>query len=370
MKRLDRLVLAEIIGPYFGSIALFTGLFMGADNLIKIIEYAGNGVSQLVLFQFFLLALPPVLALTSPMGMLLATLLGFGRLSGDSEITALSAAGVPMTRIMRPVAVFAFAVTCIGIYVNDTVVPLSQRGRQAIIKEQKSKAGNSYGTGAFMYRRADDKGRIGLLIEAEGSPQTIGGGKYRLRDVTAVFYTDNKPTRTVYAATAEGDFDSKDWSLYGYQAYSVENGFAVYHSAKTNEVREETLVSPEELATSVRPNDELTTAELRKKARILQRNGASADARDVEVEIARRILIPFGSLIFALVGAPLGITPNRASKGVGFGYSVLITTIYWILLQVASILGHNGTLPPVLAVSIPNIIGAALGIYLIWRAQR
>ncbi len=90
----------------------------------------------------------------------------------------------------------------------------------------------------------------------------------------------------------------------------------------------------------------------------------------MEVERARRIMVPLGSLIFALVGAPLGIAPSRTPKGVGFGYSILITFVYWIALQFSSTLGQNGTLPPVLAVAIPNIAGIALGIYLIWRVRR
>ncbi|MBC7808739.1 MAG: LptF/LptG family permease, partial [Akkermansiaceae bacterium] len=98
MMRLDRLVLSEIVGPFLFSILLFTGLFMSADNLLKILDYASKGVPAGVLLQFFLLALPPVLALVSPIAILLATLLGFGRLSGDSELTAVSAAGVPFER--------------------------------------------------------------------------------------------------------------------------------------------------------------------------------------------------------------------------------------------------------------------------------
>ncbi|MBC8136140.1 MAG: LptF/LptG family permease, partial [Fibrella sp.] len=121
---------------------------------------------------------------------------------------------------------------------------------------------------------------------------------------------------------------------------------------------------------SIRPNDELTTVQLQEKARILRSSNSIAEARGVEVEMARRIMVPLGSFIFALVGAPLGVTPNRASKGVGFGYSILITFVYWISLQFASTLGQNGVLPPVVAVALPNIAGIILGIYLIKRIRR
>jgi lipopolysaccharide export system permease protein len=102
----------------------------------------------------------------------------------------------------------------------------------------------------------------------------------------------------------------------------------------------------------------------------LRRNNSIAEARGVEVEMARRFMVPLGSLIFALVGSPLGVTPNRTSKGVGFGYSILIAFVYWTALQFSSSLGQNGVLPPVLAVALPNIAGIILGIYLIKRVRR
>jgi lipopolysaccharide export system permease protein len=141
-------------------------------------------------------------------------------------------------------------------------------------------------------------------------------------------------------------------------------------SSDSFEAKRITLATPEALLTSARPSDELTTQQLQEKARILRRSNSIAEARGVEVEMARRIMVPLSSFIFALVGAPLGVTPNRASKGVGFGYSILITFLYWISLQFASTLGQNGTLPPVIAVALPNIAGILLGIYLVKRARR
>ncbi|MBC8135734.1 MAG: LptF/LptG family permease, partial [Fibrella sp.] len=271
MTRLDRLVLSEIVGPFLFSILLFTGLFMSADNLLKILDYASKGVPTVLLFQFFLLALPPVLALVSPIAMLLATLLGFGRLSGDSELTAISAAGVPFERVMLPVAVFSFIVSCIGIYINSSVVPLSQRGRQAIINEQKNKAGQLFGGAGGTYRKTDPSGKLSLLIHSEGPLATIGAGKFRLTDVTVNHYIDGKPVKTIWAATAEGNFDSEDWEMWGFQGFAKDEEGQTFliSSDRTKSVRQ-TLATPEALLASIRPNDELTTVQLQEKARILR----------------------------------------------------------------------------------------------------
>ena len=370
MNRLDRLVLGEIIAPFFVSIALFTSLFMGADDFLKIFDYAAHGVPFWTLVQFFCLALPPILSLTTPMGMLLAALFGVGRLSGDSELVALSAAGVPLERILAPVLAFGFIVSCTGAWLNDTVVPAAARGRQIIIDEQKQASGQSFGAGEFTYRQGDKNGHITLLVHSEAPLSTVGGGRFRLTDVTATFYRDGKPYRTLFAASAEGSIDSKNWTLKGTRDYEVDaqgqTRFAVgddFHTEPT------TLATPEALQTADRPNEQMTTAELREKARVIGAGGDVVAARAIDVEIAYRLAVPFGAFIFALVGAPLAVSPRRSGAGVGFGFSVLIAFIYWIGTQFGVHMGQSGALPPVLAVWLPNIVGFCFGLYLLRQAR-
>jgi lipopolysaccharide export system permease protein len=77
-RRMDRLILAEIAGPFVGSALLFTGLFFAGGEIARIAEFLGRGVSWLTIGNLILLTLPGIIALTFPMAMLLATLLGFG----------------------------------------------------------------------------------------------------------------------------------------------------------------------------------------------------------------------------------------------------------------------------------------------------
>ena len=57
------------------------------------------------------LSLPHIVVLTLPISFLLGLLIGFGRLSADSELIALRAAGVDLLRLYRPIAVLALVVT-------------------------------------------------------------------------------------------------------------------------------------------------------------------------------------------------------------------------------------------------------------------
>src|SRR4051794_35432917 len=106
---------------------MFTMLLIAATYLGRIANYLVQGVSGAQILQITLLLLPAILVKTFAMALLLGGLLAFGRLSGDSEITAVRAAGVSLYRIVAPVAVFSFLVACVSFYLNESVVPRAAR---------------------------------------------------------------------------------------------------------------------------------------------------------------------------------------------------------------------------------------------------
>ena len=74
--------------------------------------------------------------------------------------------------------------------------------------------------------------------------------------------------------------------------------------------------------------------------------------------------------IFSLIGAPLGVQSQRSSSSIGLGISVVIIFIYYSVMSMTMALGQGGTLPALLAVWIPNIIGLIAGIYFVLRASK
>jgi lipopolysaccharide export system permease protein len=88
-----------------------------------------------------------------------------------------------------------------------------------------------------------------------------------------------------------------------------------------------------------------------------------------EVELHQRVAIPMASLVFALIGTPLGLSPHRSSSSTGLGFSIVIIFIYYIIMAVSTALGQGGAIPAVLAAWLPNIIGIIAGVYLVRRAS-
>jgi lipopolysaccharide export system permease protein len=88
------------------------------------------------------------------------------------------------------------------------------------------------------------------------------------------------------------------------------------------------------------------------------------------VEVHKKFSIPFASIVFILVGAPLGIASRKGSMGIGITLSIFFFLLYWICLILGEDLADRRFLHPMLAMWFPNILIGIAGIYLTWRTVK
>ena len=89
-----------------------------------------------------------------------------------------------------------------------------------------------------------------------------------------------------------------------------------------------------------------------------------------EVEMHKKFSIPFASIIFVLIGAPLGIKAKKGSLGVGVTFSIGFFLLYWVFLIGGEELADRQLISPFLAMWLANIIVGAFGIYLTYRVVK
>jgi lipopolysaccharide export system permease protein len=87
------------------------------------------------------------------------------------------------------------------------------------------------------------------------------------------------------------------------------------------------------------------------------------------IEFWAKSCIPFASLIFVLIGAPLGSQTTRSGTGIGIGMSVVIIFLYYILFAAGKAFAKGAFLPPFYGVWLPNFIIGGIGIWLIFKSK-
>ncbi len=138
-------------------------------------ELIGKGIGYAVLAEFFTYAVASLVPLALPLAILLASLMTFGNLGENFELTAMKSAGISLFRIMRPLIIF-ISFICIGaFYFSNNVLPVSQKKLWTLILSLRQKSPefkipvgefyNGIGTGVSLYvREKDDKVLKNLMI--------------------------------------------------------------------------------------------------------------------------------------------------------------------------------------------------------------
>ncbi len=122
---LDRYILRSHIGPYLFGLSIITFIFI-MDFIFKYLDlFIGKGVDFFVVLEFFVLSLGHMFALIIPMAVMPATLMAFGQLAAENEITAMKASGISLYRMILPVLGAAVVLTAALVYYQNFVLPES-----------------------------------------------------------------------------------------------------------------------------------------------------------------------------------------------------------------------------------------------------
>ncbi len=127
MRRLDRYIFHQILGPFFFFVLVFTGVIWLTQSLRVIDTVVNNGQSAQVFLTFTALLLPMVLSIVLTIAVFAAVLYAVNRLFGDSEIVVMLAAGLSGTSILRAVTAFALIVMAVVYLLTLFLMPLAQR---------------------------------------------------------------------------------------------------------------------------------------------------------------------------------------------------------------------------------------------------
>lgn len=124
---LDRYILSEIVPPFFVSLLFFTTIYMALALQKMIGLFVGKGVDPFRLLDYFGYLLGNIMPMTIPMACLMSGVMAAGRLSGDSEITAIRSAGISFSRIYVVFLLFGTVMALLVGYLNFFLSPENTR---------------------------------------------------------------------------------------------------------------------------------------------------------------------------------------------------------------------------------------------------
>ena len=368
MKRVDWLILDEIVGPWCFGVGLFTVLIFAGNYLFMLSQFFVSGAPPGQVIELTLLYLPGVIIKTFAMAMLLAGLLGFGRLSSDSEIVAMRAAGVSIRRMMQPVAAFAILVALVSFALNELFVPpATMRALQLQDQITREIKGNS--DQALAYSVKDDKtGNQTLLISASG----FDLGTRTLRKVTITSF-DKQGNPSFFLTTPILSYQGQaSWRIMGGGTIVAANGgYSANLSGDAWPTQIQTAkFTPEDLMRQdLKQLDAFSLSEMQRQIRQAKNDPHTPKKQIANLEYGfwNKFALPLAALVYGLLGAPLGIRNVRAGAATGFAVAVAIIFVYITLANLMNVYAGGGVIPAYLASFTPLLIGLVAAGVIIWR---
>jgi len=352
MRTADRYILREILPPFLLGVGTFLVLLIG-DVLYVLAEYvATRQVTFSVLFRLLVYKLPAILVITFPVATLFGTLLGLGRLARDRELQAMRLAGVSLGRIFAPVLLFGALTGAAAFVTSESLAPWANQQANALLRRAAFGQGLPVVRQQIFFRAPGDR----FFYVEEVHPQQ------GLRNV--MIYELTGPVPRLITAR-RGTWVGTTLRLTDGVAREFDpQGFTRYEARFAQLDIEMGIPSTTFLAGHKTP-DEMTARELRGYLAVF---GQDAAARRFLVELHRKFAVPAAALIFALLAAPLSPYASVGGRFLGVGLSTLLLFLYYATMSAGRAMGTTGSLSPVLAAWLPNLLFGSGGAVL-WIRQ-
>ena len=354
MKILTRYVVKEVLGPFFFGIFTFTSMILGVSFVNLLSQLEGYHVSIWTYLELLVLMIPQNIMWGGTIAVLLATLLGLGKLTGNSETIAMRAGGMSFRKVATPVLLIGLSVSILGVLLNEYVVPLSFRiadDMQAKLMSQELRS-TIYNFSLNLY---ENDGNLKKYIYAyKYDPQL-----QQLQKVIIVEADHGQLLRTIEAEKM--DWNGGSWFFQRGRINELGKGSLYPITVDRAKVRYPLNLTPSDIEQRQLPPEERSISELSRYIKNVVNQGP--EKAKLLIYLHTKFSIPFVSLVFALLGVPLALRPQRRSSAAGYGLCFLFILAWWLLYMVGTSLGRAGTINPILGAWLGDIVLAAYGVY-------
>lgn len=379
MKTLRNYIAINFLTTFLSTVFVFT-FVISIGGLFKLTDLMAHGVSPGPILVVFLTSLPSALAFAIPISSITATLLIFGRLSADSEISAMKACGISLWRITGWMIPLALLLLLVCIYIHSELVPKSHFASRVAMAELRS------------INPVDliEEGRV--ISDFEGLNFYVGRKKGNVLENIRIFDQREKGRlREIKAERGLVSVQTNSNAIVLSLEQVTVDPFSFDRPGKADATRWSIVIDKARRDSQYRLRDkDLTLVELYMGAQSLKRgtdstvatntpvarSGSRMDppffdrramAMKMMVEFHKRLALSGASFAFVMLGIPLGIRSHRKESSMGIGLGLVFVFLFYMFILLAEQLASRPEWHPDLLSWIPVGISLLLSAYMIRR---
>ncbi len=379
MFKLDRYILRQIIFTLIFTIIALCVIFIVVNLMETLDKFIDNNVSLEIIIKYYIIYLPEILKILTPVSVLIACLLITGKLSNNNELTAMRSGGMSLYRIIIPMSLIGIILS-FGQYIfNGWIVPAANEEKARLEHIYLNKhSGDDFITNiAFrsspernvliQYYDANNKTAQRVIIEdyiytfkenkvgAENSNITNKKNK-------SIPYLKSR----IEAKQLVWNSENHSWDAVNGIIKTIENDETI-KLEKFDKMPIDININYKQLAKMNKKTDQLTFTEMQDYITLLKTGGK--DIRQMEIDYRSEQALPLANFIVILFAMPFASVKKRGGLAVQIAAAMVIAFSYLICFQLSKPIGLSIDISPFLVGWSSNILFFILGIITILKTR-
>ena len=352
-RKIDAYIVSKFITTFFVALILIIGIVIIFDISEKIDNFvAKEAPLKAVVFDYYLNFIPYFMNMFSPLFVFITVIFFTSKMAADSEIIAILSCGISFHRVMVPYLVSASLIALLSLCLNLFIIPDANKTRLEFENQYVKTRFKSVG------RNVHYQISPGEFVFAE-SFSSWNNTAYRF---TLEKIVDNKLVSKISAESAVYNEEKDVWTL---KKYFIRD----YNDDLTDRIRsgkqlDTTLaLSSKDFYLTEKTVETLNYNELNNLIDTQKMRG-DANVKFALIEKNTRFALPFSAFILTIMGVALSSKKRRGGIGWNIGIGIALAFTYILFLRFSQMFVHTDTLPPAIALWLPNIVFAIIAGFL------
>jgi len=355
MRLLDRYILGKFLTTYFFVVVILVSIVSIITFSERNENFIKNDVSTIEILEYFMNFAPYMANLITPLTVFIAAVFVTSKLAGHTEIIAILAGGVSFPRFMRPYFMGAMIIAILSFVFTGWIIPNANKSRVAF--EQKYFEDNTYN---FSDRDVHFKvSPTSYVYLASYNSFKDEGHRFTLEEIQNKEVVYKLSARLIRWDSTENGWKARDWNIRTFKELGED-----YQYENIRDTLLHLNMTPSDFTNNKDLEQTLTLNELNDYIANLELKGAD-NIQIYRIEKYIRFMSPFSALILTFIGVIVSSRKTRGGVGFQIAIGFLIAFIFIILFIASKSMAETGSINPLLAVWMPNIVfsGVAMLMY-------
>jgi len=357
MTILDRYILRKFLLTFVFVVIIFLSIVVVIDIIEKIEFYnrmTMPGKLWLIINDYYLNFIPFITNAVSPLLVFITTVFVTSQMASRTEIVAILSSGVSFPRFLVPYWIGSSFLAIITFYLIGWVIPDANKVRVDFE--------NTYTNSRYHFDQRNVHIKVApktyAYMESYDNQSNIG---YKF---TLELIEDNELKEKLTAPRIVWDTSVQKWRIDEFSLRKIKG--LKEEISRGGRIDTTLKLSPQDFQSKNMFEQKLTLPELDEHIRLLRERGAEGIQLFL-IEKYSRFTYPFAIIILTMIGVIVSARKSRRGIGAQIALGFALAFVYILFFFMSKAIALGGTVPPVLAVWLPNVVFTSVG-FILYKA--